>query len=135
MNLKLKTNSNVENLLVELQSSLQFSTKAAIMRLAIALSLKVKGDPRIVSNLLKTYDIKNQDGNEYLRYTILGNDDYLYKILFEQHLSTYIEEDDFFPEFVNAHIERGIKLLNSELKYAKNKDVLFKTIFDVKRDA
>ena len=133
MNLKLKTNSEIEKLLVEIQSSLQFSTKAAVMRLAIALSLKEKGDPRSVSGVVKKYDIKNQDGNEYYRYTILGTEDYLYKILFEQHVSRNIDENVFFPEFVNAHIERGIKILNSELRYAKNKESFFKNIFNIRK--
>ena len=133
MNLKLKTTSNVESMLVDLQSSLQLSSKASVMRMAMAFSLHEIGDPRYINNELKSYDVKNQDGNEYLRFTILGSEDYLYKILFEQHLKNSILEDEFFPELVNAHIERGIKLLNSEFRYSKNKDVFFKNLFKVKK--
>lgn len=132
MNLKLKTSSEVEKLLIELQVSLQFSTKAAVMRLAIALSLQEKGDPREMNGEIIKYDLKNQDGAEYYRFTIMGSDDYLYKILFEEHMQIHLSEEDFFPECVNAHIERGIRILNSEIRYAKNRDNFFKTIFKIK---
>lgn len=48
MNLRLKTNIDIESMLTELQSSLQLSSKASVMRIAIALSLQIEGDPRII---------------------------------------------------------------------------------------
>lgn len=127
MNIRLKTKLETEKLLNELQGKLQFSTKAAVIRLAVSFSLQKKGDPRIVSGKLINYDSKKQDGNDYMRYTLLGNDETLYKLLFSEHLQMEIS-DDFFPVLLNAHLERGIRLLNSELKYTGNKEKFFSTL-------
>lgn len=62
-----------------------------------------------------------------MRYTLLGNDETLYKLLFSEHLQMEIS-DDFFPVLLNAHLERGIRLLNSELKYTGNKEKFFSTL-------
>ena len=132
MNIRLKTSFEMETLLVQLQTNLQFSTKAAVMRLAIGFSLQKKGDPRIVGDSEYKYDIKNQSGQDYLRLTILGNDDMLYKLIMEEHLGHSISDDDFFPSLVYSHIDRGIKILDSEYKYAKNKDDFFKVILKMK---
>ena len=85
MNLRLKTNIDTEAKLNELQSLLQVSSKAAVMRLAIAYSLKIQGDPRINDGILEKYDIKKQNGSDYIRYTIFGNDEIYYKLMMEQH--------------------------------------------------
>ena len=64
MNLRLKTSIDVENMLIELQSKLQFSTKAAVMRLAIGFSLKEKGDPREKKGEVLKYDTKKLNGQD-----------------------------------------------------------------------
>ncbi len=127
MNIRLKTTNEVEVLLSVLQNSLQVSSKAAVMRIAVAFSLNENGDPRKYRDGI-CYDIKNQDGLDYLRHVILGNDDYIYKILFQQHLKCEIEDSKYFPELFNAHLERGIHLLNSEIKYCTNRDKFLKKV-------
>ena len=129
MNIRLKTSAEMETLLVELQSGLQMSSKAAVMRLAIGFSLLMSDDPR---NTSSNYDTKVLDGQEYLRLTILGNDDGLYKLLMEQSLYSNLSDDDFFPQLVFAHIERGLKKLNSEFRYAKNKESFYKELIGLK---
>ena len=122
MNLRLKTSLDVESKLTELQSALQLSSKAAVMRLAIAFSLRIKGDPRIVNGEMINYNVKNQNGADYNRFTIYGTDDVVYKAIMQQHLKQYVEDDTFFPELTNAHLTRGIAELNAELKLANNKE-------------
>lgn len=129
MNIRLKTNSDMEQLLIELQSNLQLSSKAAVMRMAIGFSLKQKEDPRLVC---EKYDSKIMNGQDYLRLTILGNDDTLYKLIMEEHLGSYLKDEDYFPELVFAHINRGLKILNSEYKYARNKESFYKKILEIK---
>lgn len=124
MNLRLKTNIDTEAKLNELQSLLQVSSKAAVMRLAIAYSLKIQGDPRINDGILEKYDIKKQNGSDYIRYTIFGNDEIYYKLMMEQHLEFHITDEIFFPELTNAHLNRGIIELQAELKLAKTKEKL-----------
>jgi hypothetical protein len=100
VNIRLKTKLETEKLLNELQGKLQFSTKAAVIRLAVSFSLQKKGDPRIVSGKLINYDSKKQDGNDYMRYTLLGNDETLYKLLFSEHMQMEISDDVFFRFFL-----------------------------------
>ena len=124
MNLRLKTNIDTEAKLNELQSLLQVSSKAAVMRIAIAYSLRITGDPRLNADEIVKYDVKNQNGADYIRYTIFGNDELLYKLMMEQHLKMHLTDDEFFPELTNAHLNRGIVELQAELKLAKTKEKL-----------
>ena len=124
MNLRLKTKLDVESKLNELQSGLQVSSKAAVMRLAIAYSLKINDDPRIIDLKLEKYDIRKQNGADYNRFTIFGDDELIYKVMMEQHLQKHLSDDEFFPEMTNAHIERGIKDLYADFKLAKTKEKL-----------
>jgi hypothetical protein len=95
MNLRLKTNIDTESKLNELQSLLQVSSKAAVMRMAIAFSLRKEGDPRIVNGQCVKYDIKNQNGADYIRYTIFGSDEIYYKLMMQQHLNVHLSDDEF----------------------------------------
>lgn len=128
MNLRLKTSLDVESKLTELQSALQLSSKAAVIRLAIAFSLRIKGDPRIVNGRIVKYNVKNQNGADYNRFTIYGTDEVVYKVIMQQHLKQYVEDDIFFPELTNAHLTRGIVELNAELKLANNKEKFIRTL-------
>ena len=122
MNLRLKTSMEVESKLNELQSFLQVSSRAAVMRLAIGYSLKIK-EP-VDSN----YNIKNQQGTDYNRFTIFGNDELFYKVMMEEHVRNHLEDEDFFPGYTNAHIERGIKELYADYKLYNNREKLLKKI-------
>lgn len=127
MNLRLKTNAKTEEKLNELQLYLQLSTKAAVMRLAIGIVInkRIKMKLRDIE-----YDIKNQDGADYMRYTILGDDDVIYKILIEQHLKQSLSEHEYFPKVINAFIDAGVEYLYNEYKYLGNRNKLFdKLIF------
>lgn len=121
MNLRLKTSLDTESKLNELQTLLQVSSKAAVMRLAIGLSLKIDGDPRNVEGIVSNYDIHKQNGADYNRFTIFGEDELIYKILMKQQLQMDIDDDLFFPELTNAHIDRGIKELYADYKLTNNR--------------
>ena len=122
MILRLKTSLDVETKLNELQSFLQVSSRAAVMRLAIGYSLRIK-EP--VDN---SYNVKNQHGTDYNRFTIFGDDELVYKVLMEEHIRAHIDEDDFFPGYTNEHIERSIKELYADYKLYNNREKLLKKI-------
>lgn len=128
MNIRLKTNSDVETKLNELQSLLQLSSKAAVMRLAMSFSIKAHTDPRIVNGQVVNYNIKNQNGSDYVRFTIFGDNELYYKVLMEQCVGRKISDDDFFPEMTCAHINRGINQLMSEVKLAGTREKFLKKI-------
>lgn len=122
MNLRLKTSIDTEIKLNELQSSLQLSSKASVMRLAIAVSLNIPGDPRIINGKIENYDIHKQNGSDYNRFTIFGDDELVFNVLMAQHLKMKLDDDLFFPELTSFHIERGIKELYADFKLSNNKD-------------
>ena len=128
MNIRLKTNLDVETKLNELQSLLQLSSKAAVMRLAMAFSIKEHTDPRIVNGQVVNYNIKNQNGSDYVRFTIFGDNELYYKVLMEQCVGRNISDDEFFPEMTCAHINRGINQLMSEVKLAGTREKFLKKI-------
>lgn len=122
MNLRLKTTIDVETKLNELQSLLQVSSKAVIIRLAIAYSIKQKKDPRILGNSIYRYDVSKQNGADYNRFTIYGDDEMFFKIQMEQCLKKHLEDDEFFPEMTVAHMNRGLPELYADVQLAGSKE-------------
>lgn len=128
MNLRLKTQIEDEEKILELQSGLQVNSRAAIMRLAIAFSLRIDTDPRITTDGIFKYNTINQNGNDYNRFTIFGSDEILYKSMMQQRLGKHIDDDSFFPELTYCHISRGLKELYADFKLAGNKEKFLKKI-------
>lgn len=122
MNLRLKTSIDVETKLNEIQSFLQVSSKAAVMRIAIAFSLRENGDPRNIDDKIIRYDVRNQNGADYNRYTIFGDDEIIYKAMMSQHIQKQLQDEEFFPDITIAHINRGIKELYAEIKMSGSKE-------------
>lgn len=125
---RLKTTIDVENKLVELDRRIKLSSKAAIMRLALSYSIKIKTDPRVQNDLIRQYDIRKQDGLDYQRLTIFGQNEELYKLLMINQLGENITDEEFFPELTFFHIERGINLLYSDYLYINDKDKFFEKL-------
>lgn len=84
-----------------------------LSKLAIALSVK-KG--KIIGNQQET----DNDGLELSRQTIFGDHDLLFKALIINNECNQISDEDYFPEIVKAHLDRGAKLLNDEKRYSKD---------------
>lgn len=82
-----------------------------LVKLSIALSLRSK-EP------LKESDFNtNTLGRELNRQTITGDADVLYKCLMELYAQRHLTDEEFFPSFVKAHIDRGAILLDQEQRY------------------
>lgn len=82
-----------------------------LVKLAIALSLRSK-EP------LKESDFyTNTLGWELNRQTITGDADALYKCLMELYAQKHLTDEEFFPGYVKAHIDRGAILLDQEHRY------------------
>ena len=85
-----------------------------LVKLAIALSLRSKEH-------LKESDFHtNTLGRELNRQTITGDADALYKCLMELHAQKHLTDEEFFPSYVKAHIDRGAILLDQEQRYGGN---------------
>lgn len=111
MAFKLKTSKRTEDILSRIESSenLQFYTT---VKLAIAMSLRS-------GNSFSEEDFHtNALGRELNRQTITGDADALYKCLMELHAGRHLTDEEFFPGYVKAHIDRGAVLLDQEQRYS-----------------
>lgn len=84
-----------------------------LSKLAIALSVK-KG-------CIELDDYKtDNEGLELSRQTIFGDHDLLFKALIINREHRAINEEEYFPGIVKAHLDRGAKLLEDEKRYSKD---------------
>ncbi len=108
---KLKTSKSTMTLFEEIGSATHLQP-FALCKLAMALSLHT-------SESLKDSDFKvDSDGLELNRQTITGEYDDLFKALIISHTGTNLNDNDYFPKYVKAHIDRGAKYLFLEFKYS-----------------
>ncbi len=85
-----------------------------LAKLSISMSLKNK-------SLLSLEDYKTDNlGLELNRQTICGEFDSLIKCLIETYENRHLDEEEYFPKIMKAHIDRGAKFLFSEFKYGGN---------------
>ena len=112
MAFKLRTSRKTEEILdrIEVSENLPWYT---LVKLAMALSIKDKP--------LEEADFKtNSLGRELNRQTITGDADALYKCLIEIQEKKHLTDEEFFPSFVKAHIDRGTVMLDQEQRYGSN---------------
>lgn len=109
MGFKLKTSKHTEDILIRIEASENLPIYTLI-KLAIALSLR-KGP-------LNESDMKTDTrGREFNRPTVTGDADVLYKCLIELSLHKHLMDDEYFPTYIKAHIDRGAVLLDQEQRY------------------
>ncbi len=109
---KLRTSSQTQERFNSLTQSLGLQP-FILSKLAIALSIR-KGK-------LSAEDFKSDnDGLELSRQTIFGDHDLLFKSLIVNNAERAISEEEYFPAYVKAHLDRGSKLLFDEKRYSKD---------------
>ncbi len=121
INTRLKTSKKTDQYLEELHSVLGLTTKAAIARIAIGLSLNSNNNPLVDSRFNGT----DQTGFEFQRQTLFGEYDALYKALITESLGEVLTDEEFFPRAVYCHLEQGIYLLVAEYKHHGNRSKLY----------
>lgn len=114
MNFRLKTSKETGERLVALQGSTGL-TWNILSRISLSLSLKDPTMPELV---------ENKSGIEIHRNAMTGENDYVYKALIRQHSKKIVSDEEYFPDLFNAHLERGIVLLDNEYKHAGNYEKL-----------
>ncbi|MFK4477838.1 DNA sulfur modification protein DndE [Bacillus sp. RC206] len=114
MNYRLKISKRVSDKLKELQAPTNL-TPNILARLAVGLSLTDPTVPEISND-------KEAGGLEINRHTLTGDYDFIYKCLITQHAGREVSDEEYFPTLFNAHLERGINLLESEYKHAGNNE-------------
>ena len=87
---------------------------AELVKQAIAWSLKEQGK-------ITSFD-SDTDGLELNRQTITGEYDDYFRVLIEQAEGRHLSNEEYFPKYMKAHIDRGAILLESRYKHAGDLD-------------
>lgn len=118
---KLRTSKETMEIFEEIGTSLHLQPYA-LCKIAIALSLR--------KCEMDELDFQtDNDGLELNRQTITGEYDELFKALIISYHGKTIADDEYFPKYLKAHIDRGAKKLRSEFRYSNGN--LYKHLLDV----
>ena len=110
MAFKLKTSKKTAEIFDRIEGC-EYLPCYTLVKLAIALSLR--SDDPLTENDFHT----NTLGRELNRQTLTGDADVLYKCLMELHAQKHLTDEEFFPSYVKAHIDRGAIFLDQEQRY------------------
>lgn len=113
MAFKLKTSKKSEEIFSRIEASENLPFYVTV-KLAMAMSLRSE------QPLLDKDFNTNTLGRELNRQTITGDADALYKCLMELYANKHLTDEEFFPDYVKAHIDRGALLLDREQKYGED---------------
>ncbi len=109
---KLHTSIKTQEIFESLGQSLSLQP-FTLSKIAIALSIR--------SGTIAPEDFKTDNcGIELSRQTIFGDHDLLFKSLIINTEGRAINEEEYFPGIVKAHLDRGAILLEGEKRYSKD---------------
>ena len=130
MNGRITTSIEIEKKIIELQKILKLSTKAAIMRIGMGISLNIKTDPRKESENI----YQEHNGATYQLVTIVGDNPEIYRALIIENSSIGNISDEEFLELMLAHISRGVEMIYTEYKLKGNYNKIIDYIFSFMED-
>ena len=110
---KLKTSKTTLEIFEEVGASVRLQP-FALAKIAIALS--IRDEKELSENDFKT----NNDGLELNRQTITGEYDDVFKALIISRENKPLTDEEYFPLYLKAHLDRGAVMLESEFKYSRN---------------
>lgn len=110
---RLKTSKRTQEIFKELENRTKFKPYTLVKH-AIAWSLMEKTS---VANY-----VSDSDGLDLNRQTITGENEAYFKVLIEEIEGRYLPEEEFFPKYVKAHIDRGSGLLLDMYNHAGSVD-------------
>lgn len=112
MTIKLYTSKQTQEIFASLGQTLGLQP-FILSKIAIALSIR-KGP------LNECDFLSDNEGLELNRSTIFNEHDLLFKSLIVNTESRQIREEEYFPDMVKAHLDRGAILLRDEKRYSKD---------------
>lgn len=119
---RLKTSKQTQEIFEELERRTNFKPYTLVKH-AIAWSVAEKTS---VENFKS-----DSNGLDLNRQTITGDNEEYFKTMFELIEGRFLEEDEFFPKYVKAHIDRGSKLLLDMYNHAGSVDKYILHVFGV----
>lgn len=110
---RLKTSKKTQEIFQELESRTNYKPYTLVKH-ALAWSLNEMTS-------VENYE-SDSDGLDLNRQTITGDNETYFKVLIEQVEGRHLPEDEFFPKYVKAHIDRGSELLLDMFNHAGSVD-------------
>ena len=110
---RLKTSQKTQKIFQELESRTNYKPYTLVKH-AIAWSLNE-------NTSVENYE-SDSDGLDLNRQTITGDNETYFKVLIEQVEGRHLPDDEFFPKYVKAHIDRGSELLLDMFNHAGSVD-------------
>lgn len=110
---RLKTSKRTQEIFQELEKRTNYKPYTLVKH-AIAWSLE---EHTSVSEYKS-----DSEGLDLNRQTITGDHEVYFKVLIEQVEGRHLEEEEFFPKYVKAHIDRGSELLLDMYNHAGSVD-------------
>ena len=110
---RLRTSKRTQEIFEELEARTNYKPYTLVKH-AIAWSIK--------ENTSVAGFKSDSDGLDLNRQTITGDNETYFKVLMEQVEGRYLPEEEFFPGYVKAHIDRGSKLLLDMYNHAGSVD-------------
>lgn len=119
---RLRTSKRTHEIFEELENRTNYKPYTLVKH-AIAWSLK--------ENTSVADYVTDSDGLDLNRQTITGDYDAYFKVLIEQVEGRYLPEEEYFPKFVKAHIDRGSELLLDMYNHAGSMDKYIQQVLGV----
>ena len=110
---RIKTSKRTQEIFHELENRTNYKPYTLVKH-AIAWSLK--------ENTSVAEYKSDSDGLDLIRQTITGDYETYFKVLIEQVEGRHLTEEEFFPKYVKAHIDRGSELLLDMYNHAGSVD-------------
>lgn len=112
MAFKLKTSQQTEEIFNRIEDSDRLPWPTLI-RLALSLSIRQ-------GSLMELELYSDNLGKELNRPTITGDSDSIYKCLIELQEGRHLTDEEYFPVYIKAHLDRGARLLEQEKNYSRD---------------
>lgn len=119
---RLKTSKRTQEIFTELENRTNYKPYTLVKH-AIAWSLK--------ENTSVSDYVSDSDGLDLNRQTITGENEAYYKVLIEQVEEKHLPEEEYFPKYIKAHIDRGSELLLDMYNHSGNMDKYIQQVLGV----
>lgn len=121
MNYRIITSEETKNALQKMKDTTSL-TPNILARYGIALSLK---NAEAIDLKILNFEKK---GQEFNRNVITSKYDHLFKALISQKEKRFLTDEEYFDQYLLAHIERGVKELYAEFQMAGNAEKFIKRL-------
>ncbi len=111
---RLKTSAKCQRILTDLHSRTNI-TPNILCRYAISLSV-------LQDTPVDIHKVKDTTGQEFNRQILTGRYDSIFKAIITQDINRELTDEEYFPTYIKAHIERGVELLKNNYDLTGNKD-------------